>query len=190
MNTEILPILILCLGMTIAVIQDLRTRKIPNLLTFPMMLLGFVYHGAMSGLSGFGFSTAGVGIGIGVFLIPYLMGGMGAGDAKLMAAAGAFLGAKGAIIAAVISILIGLFYAAVVLFIHMDYGRSFVRRAWITLKTFLLTRQFIPIPPGKDEKQPVLNYALPNALGTMCYLFLKITGSDLIQHLLGFQFTN
>jgi prepilin peptidase CpaA len=117
------------------------------------------------------------------------MGGMGAGDAKLMGAAGAFLGAKGVMFAAAMSILIGLVYAMVLLFIHMDYARSLPRRIWITVQTFFLIHKFIPIAPMKGEKRPKLKFGIPIALGTMCYLFLKITGNDLIQHLLGFQFS-
>jgi prepilin peptidase CpaA len=180
---------LLAFGMLIAGIMDLKTKRIPNLLTFPMMSFGFVYHGTINGLSGMGFSAAGVGVGIGVFLIPYVMGGMGAGDAKLMGAAGAFLGAKGTVIAAVMSVLIGLIYAIVLLFIHSDYACSFFRRVVMTLKSFILTRQFIPIPPSKHEKQLVLSYGVPIALGTICYLFLKITGSEFVLNLLGFQFS-
>jgi prepilin peptidase CpaA len=126
---------------------------------------------------------------MGVFLILYLMGGMGAGDVKLMGAAGAFLGAKGVAIAATISVLIGLAYAIVLLFIHMDYARSSLRRIVITVKTFFVTREFIPIPRGKDEIQPKLSFGIPIALGTMSYVVLKITGSKLIQDLLGVPFS-
>jgi len=182
----------LALGMVIAGIIDIRTRKIPNLLTLPMMLLGLAYHGALGGLSGLGFSAAGLGAGLGVFLIPYILGGMGAGDAKLMGAAGTILGPTGVLIAAVMSVLIGFMYAIVLLFFHLDYTRSFLRRVGITVKTFFLTGLFVPVPagsnPNSNPKQPVLSYALPIALGTMCYLFLKITGSDFIQNLTGFQF--
>ena len=189
MNMDFLLIVLLACVMTIATIQDLKTRKIPNLLTYPVMLFGLVYHGVLSGLMGIGFSAAGLAIGIGLFLIPYLMGGMGAGDAKLMGAAGAILGFKGVIIAAVMSILIGLVYAMILLLIHHDYCRSFLRRLAIMLKTFFLTRQLIPIPPGNSEKQPTLSYALPIALGTMCYVFFKATDSHFIQDLLGVQFS-
>jgi prepilin peptidase CpaA len=189
MNMNLFITLILASSMAIAVFADLKTRKIPNLLTFPMLLFGLVYHGITSGLGGLAFSAAGAAVGLGVFLIPYVMGGMGAGDAKLMGAAGAILGPKGVLIAALMSIIAGLVYAIVLLFIHTNYARSFLRRAGITLRTLFLTRQFIPIPPGKNEKQPTLAYAVPIALGTMCYLFLKITGSDFIQNLLGVQFS-
>ena len=189
MNMDFLLIVLLACAMTIAAIRDLKTRKVPNLLTYTVMLFGLVYHGVLSGLIGIGFSAAGLSVGIGLFLIPYLMGGMGAGDAKLMGAAGAILGPKGVIIAAVMSILIGLVYAMVLLSIHHDYCRSLFRRVWIMSKTFFLTRQFIPIPPGNGEEQPTLSYALPIALGTMCYIFLKAINNQFIQDLLGVQFS-
>ena len=186
---DIFLALLLTLGMSAAVLWDLKNRKIPNLINYPMMLTGLAFHSITGGLSGLGFSAVGLIVGTSVFLIPYLLGGMGAGDAKLMGGAGAILGATGVTIAAVISVLFGFVYAIVLLVIYHDYGRSFLKRAWITLKTFLLIRQWIPIPPGKDEKQPILSYALPIALGTLSYVFLKITGSNLIQDLLGFQFS-
>jgi prepilin peptidase CpaA len=176
------------IGMVVATLWDLKNHKIPNLLTYPMMLFGLLYHGLSNGLSGLGFSSAGLIIGTCVFIIPYLMGGMGAGDAKLMGGVGAILGTTGVMVAAVISVLAGLVYAIILLLIHRDYGGSFLRRSWTTLKTFLFTRQWVPIPPAKEEKQPVLSYALPIALGTLCTVFIKVTGSTLIQDLLGFQF--
>ena len=189
MTTDIFLPLLLLTGMGMAVFWDLKSRKIPNLITYPMMFIGLTVHGVANGLSGLGFSAGGLILGTCVFLIPYLLGGMGAGDAKLMGAAGAMLGATGVIIAAVISILIGFVYAVILLVIYPEYGRSFLQRAWMMLKTYLLTRQCIPIPPRKDEKQPTLCYALPIALGSICYVLFEATGSNLIQDLLGFQFS-
>jgi prepilin peptidase CpaA len=176
-------------GMSIAAWWDLRTRKIPNLLTYPMMLFGLTYHGLTADLAGLGFSAAGLLAGTAVFLVPYMMGGMGAGDAKLMGAVGALLGTTGVVVAAVISVLIGLVYAVVLLVTHRAYGAAFIKRSWSTLKTFLFTRQWIYIPPGKEEKQPVLSYAVPIAVGTLFTVFLRVSGSNLIQQVLGFQFS-
>ena len=177
------------LGLTIATINDFKTGKIPNLLTFPMMLCGIMHHVVMSGWNGFGFSLGGLVVGLCIFLFPYVVGAMGAGDTKLMAAAGAILGPKGTIIAAVLAVLLGLVYAVVLLLIYRDYARSFLSRSGMTIKTLFRTGQFIPVPPDKDEKQPVLRFALPIALGTFLYAYLKVSGSDLIQHLLGFEFS-
>jgi len=175
-------------GMTMAAFWDMKTQKIPNRLTFPMMLLGLGYHGIGNGVNGICFSAAGICIGVCVFLIPYLLGGMGAGDAKLMGAAGALLGAKGAVLAALLAIAFGGIYAMILLMIHHDYSRSLLRRLGITLKSLFLARQFIPIPPGKGEQQPVLCYGVPIALGTIFYWYLKITGSEFIQNLIGVHF--
>jgi len=185
---DVLSILFLCCGMTIAAVCDLKIGKIPNLLTFPLMLVGLIYHTALTGLNGLSFSAGGLFLGIGILLFPYLLGGMGAGDAKLLGAVGSMVGSKGVVIAGGFSILLGFAYAIVLLFIHLDYARSLLRRTGMAIKTFFFTGQFVPIPPKMDEKQPVLRYALPIALGTMCYVVLKITGSSIIQDLLGFQF--
>ena len=57
---------------------------------------------------------------------------------------------------------------------------SFLKRLWTTIKTFFLTAQFIYIPPDKNEKQPVLRYAIPIAVGALSYLIIKVTGYDLV----------
>ena len=184
-----LLLVLLISGMTVAVFRDLKTSKIPNLLTFPMMLLGLAWHGGMNGLNGLWFSCGGLLLGIGIFLIPHIMGGMGAGDVKLLGAAGAILGPKGVVFAAAFSVLLGGVYAIVLLAIHHEYAISFLQRLWTTMKSLFLTGQLILFPPGKDEKQPKLKFALPIAFGTIGYVFLKYSGSHLIQDLLGIQFS-
>jgi prepilin peptidase CpaA len=174
-------------GIGIAAAWDLKTRKIPNRLTYPMMFFGLLFHGISDGLAGLGFSGAGLMAGTGIFLIPYLLGGMGAGDAKLMGGVGAVLGFKGVVVAAAISVLIGLAYAIILLIVYHDYRRSFLNSSWVTLKTFFFTRQWIYTPPETGAEKPVLCYALPIALGTLCTILIKLTGSNLIQQVLGFR---
>ena len=179
----------LALAMIMAVAWDFSRQKIPNLITFPLMIYGLVFHTVTSGLSGFGFSFVGILTGIGIFIIPYILGGMGAGDAKLMGGAGALIGAKGAIISGVFSILIGLIYAIILLVIYSKYGITFLKSSGTLIKTLFFTRQWIYIPPESEEKRPTLCYALPIALGTLIYIYLKATGSTLIQDLLGIRFS-
>ena len=76
----------------VGAVTDLRSRRIPNWLTFPTMLLGVVLHFAVGGWRGgssslFGLLVCGI-----VFLVFYLAGGMGAGDVKLIAAEASLLG--------------------------------------------------------------------------------------------------
>jgi len=176
------PLIILIIGMATAAFIDLKIGKIPNLITLPMSLAGLIWHGYLNGIAGFGFSIAGLLLGIAIFIIPYIMGGMGAGDVKLLGAAGAILGVKGVTLTAVLSILIGFIYAAVLLFCHPEYFGSMLRRFWAMIKTLILTGQLIFIPPPVDRKQPKLKYAVPIALGSLVCVYLKINESNLVQY--------
>jgi len=186
---DIFLILPLVAAIAIAVVTDLKKQKIPNIITFPLVLYGLAYNGITSGFSGLSFSFFGILTGIGIFIIPYILGGMGAGDAKLMGGAGALIGAKGAFISGIFSILLGLIYAVILLVIYSRYGIGFIKNTGMAIKTFFFTRQWIYIPPESEGKRPTLCYALPIALGTLIYIYLKATGSTLIQDLLGIRFS-
>ena len=86
--------LILLLLLLAASICDLRTRRIPNRLTFGGITLALLYgllaHHPHSG--GFFSALGGMAVGLALMLPLYLLHAMGAGDVKLMAMVGAFLG--------------------------------------------------------------------------------------------------
>ena len=86
---------------------DLKLRRIPNWLSLAIILSGLILHIADAGTKGGLFSLAGMATGGGLLLLPYALGGMGAGDLKLMAALGALVGAKGVFVVFVISSLFG-----------------------------------------------------------------------------------
>ena len=181
-------IILLVSAIALSIVEDLRHKKIPNVVTYPTMALALVYHSLSGGINGFLLSMGGLALGIGFFVVPYLLGGMGAGDAKLMGAAGAIFGPRGICVASIMVILAGGIYAVILFVINPKYTASFLKRAWITFKTFVLTAQFILIPPDKDEKHPVLRFAVPIAVGTLAYTFMKATEYDLFAELLGDKF--
>jgi prepilin peptidase CpaA len=84
----------ICLSIiiSIALFTDLKSRKIPNYLTLGGALIGFIINGLTAGLSGIQASALGWILGLALLLIPFFLGGMGAGDVKLMAAIGAWMG--------------------------------------------------------------------------------------------------
>lgn len=86
------PILVVLVAVVVATITDLRLFKIHNVLTLPLIAFGLVYHGVTGGMSGLGESAIGMLAGFGVFFLIFLIGGMGAGDVKLMAGVGAWVG--------------------------------------------------------------------------------------------------
>jgi prepilin peptidase CpaA len=75
--------------------SDLKTRKIPNYLTLGAALSGLLYNLACSGLDGLTNGFLGLLLGFGFLILPYILGGMGAGDVKALAALGAWLGPLG-----------------------------------------------------------------------------------------------
>jgi len=165
--------LFLTLILLIAVINDLCFRKIPNWLTFPAMVMAIVYHAMARGLEGFLFSVAGVGVGIGLLIIPYLKGGMGAGDPKLMGAVGGVLGPRGVFAAVIVTFLVGGVYAIILLAWH-GYLRESLMRYWTIIKSFLYTKNLTYIPPTENEKKPKLCYGVAIALGTFISVIFKI----------------
>jgi prepilin peptidase CpaA len=170
----------LSLILILAAVQDLRFQKIPNLLTYPTMGMGVLYHSVTSGFDGFSFAATGLAAGIGLLLVPYVMGGMGAGDAKLMGAVGAVVGAKGAFIAFLYSAVIGGIYAFLLILVRRQFLRSLIEKHTTTLKTLVFTQQYIPIPVSNKEKQPKLCYGIAIAIGTLLYMSLKLSGYNLI----------
>ena len=84
--------IVLAAGLAAATIIDLKTRRIPNVLTGAMALTGLGF--AASGVSGpsLGAALLGTVIGLLVMMPGYMLGATGAGDVKLMGAVGAIVG--------------------------------------------------------------------------------------------------
>jgi prepilin peptidase CpaA len=75
-----------------AMIDDLARRQIANWIPLAALAAGFGWQIGQSGLLGLLYAGIGMVTGFAVFLIFYLLGGMGGGDVKLMAGFGALLG--------------------------------------------------------------------------------------------------
>src|SRR3990172_7393375 len=86
------PIVIALVAASIAAVTDVWKFRVYNVLTIPLMISGLIYHGAVAGWEGLFSSALGFLFGFGVLFLPYLMGLMGAGDVKLLAGVGTWLG--------------------------------------------------------------------------------------------------
>lgn len=76
----------------LAAISDVRSRRIPNRLTYPAMVAGLALQVTTYGWRGIFSSLGGALLFGGVFLVFYALRAMGAGDVKLAAALGCILG--------------------------------------------------------------------------------------------------
>jgi prepilin peptidase CpaA len=107
---------VLCAA-AVAMATDIRTRRIPNVLTLPLLLAGLIEATvARGGLHGLLDALAGCLV-VGVpFVLLFLFAGGGGGDAKLMAAIGAWLGVwQGAVVLVCVTVagaVLGLAFAA------------------------------------------------------------------------------
>jgi prepilin peptidase CpaA len=100
------------LGATaLAAWTDLRGFRIPNSLTLPLLATGLVYNALVGGGGPLLGSLLGVLFGGGILFPIYCLGGMGAGDVKLLAGVGAWLGVPGVVYAFIGAGLAGGVYA-------------------------------------------------------------------------------
>jgi len=155
---------------------DLRTQRIPNYLTLSAMLVALIFHSIVGGADGFLFSFLGALAGMGLLFLPYLMGGMGAGDAKLLGAVGAFVGAKGVFFAFLFTGIAGGAYALTVLIFQRSRYAGLLHRQLETIKAMLLHQRLFQIKTSAGEHRPRLCYGLAISLGSIAYIVLTLTG--------------
>jgi prepilin peptidase CpaA len=129
------------------------------------MACGLVLHTVIDGQHGFVASLEGLAVGLALFLVFYVTGGMGAGDVKLMAAVGSFVGPLDVFYAGLTTVLLGGIYAAITLV--TQYGlRESVVRVWSLLVTFTLSSE-VSVSRAGPHSQYQLRYAVVIGLGTM-----------------------
>jgi prepilin peptidase CpaA len=93
--------------LVVATFTDVRSRRIPNWLVLPFLALGILVCGWLHGWHGALNSVEGAALGLLLYGILFWMGGMGAGDVKLCAAIGAWIGPGQLLISLIFTGLVG-----------------------------------------------------------------------------------
>ena len=157
----------------LACVWDLKTGRIPQAITLGGAALGVAYHIAVGGSSAGVASLAGWGIGLLVFLLPFALGGLGAGDVKLLGALGAWLGPTDAVWLAIYTGVAG-GVIALLWSVLNGYLKQAIRNVYLLLM-FWRVGGVRPLPELTLEqgRGPRLAYAVPILAGMMVTLWLR-----------------
>jgi len=154
-----------------AAIIDWKTLKVPNWLTFHFLVAGLAYWSWHAGWAGFMSSFAGAMLGLAVLMPLYAIGGMGAGDCKLYAGFGAWVGTAIVLQAFVVSAIVG----GVIALGMIAWSGNFAKH-WAMTQTIVEEIVTIRNPANLSElaakRKPtmtLLPYGIPLCIGSVAY---------------------
>lgn len=168
---ETWPVWFVTVTLIVAAVIDGYALKVPNWITYPMVFSGWAYSGICYGWEGLGWSLVGTIVGLALLLPLYSIGGMGAGDVKLLAGVGAWVWASVTFYAFCLSAIIGALIAI---------GMVLYQRAWrkhrdqtmMILGEIMTIRdpnQLAAIAAERKSSMLLLPYGIPIAIGTIAY---------------------
>jgi prepilin peptidase CpaA len=164
----------------VAVITDIRARIIRNTLVVTGMLAGLLISGLVPQGLGFFGALGGIAVGLACFLPLYALGAMGAGDVKLMAMAGAFLG-PGATFEAVLWVMVAGGMLALLFAVRQGVVRKMLGNiaALFYSATAALSTRSVPDLSGTPPSGK-LPYAVAIAVGVGMFLLARAAGFNLL----------
>ena len=161
----------------IAAYIDGKELRVPNKLTFPMIIAGWMWSSIYYGMNGDGWyiglmwSLAGTAVGTATLLPAYAIGGMGAGDVKMMAAIGAWVHCTITFYAFCVGAIVGAILA-VIMIIAAGEGRKHFNQFFFILNEISTVKDpetLAQIATERKTKMRLLPYGIPMAIGTVLY---------------------
>jgi prepilin peptidase CpaA len=165
------PTWLVTITLIVAAAIDGYKLKVPNWITFPMILSGWIVSATLLGWEGLGWSLVGTLVGLALLMPAYAIGGMGAGDVKLLAGVGAWVGGTITLYAFCVSAIIGgIIAVAMVLYRrawHKHYAQFFA--IWTEMVTIRDPEKLTTIAAERKSTMMLLPYGIPIAIGTIAY---------------------
>ena len=172
------PIWFVTITLILAAVIDGFELKVPNWITFPMVVSGWIYsavfaqsHLGLSWYEGLGWSLAGTVVGLLTLLPLYSIGGMGAGDVKLMAGIGAWVHVTHTLWAFALSGIIGA-VLAILMVLYRNAWSKHQGQFWMILNEIASVKdpeKLSEIAAERKPKMMLLPYGIPIAMGTIAY---------------------
>ena len=161
----------------VAAVIDGIQLKVPNWITFPMIISGWVFSAMTYGMAGegwmvgLGWSLAGTAIGLALLLPAYAIGGMGAGDVKLMAGIGAWVHCRITFYSFCLSAIIG---AVIALIMVWRAGKMKKHSGqFVSILNEIMTvknpETLATIAAERKSTMMLLPYGIPICIGTIVY---------------------
>jgi len=171
---ETWPCWVVTVTLVVAAVIDGLKLKVPNWITFPMIATGWVYSAALSpyaGWEGLLLSLLGTAVGLAVLLPLYAVGGMGAGDVKLMAGVGAWMWGTVTLYAFAVSALVG-GVIAVGMVLSRGAWNKHKNQFWLILNEIVMVKDPEKLAEYAAQRKPsmfLLPYGIPIAIGSIAY---------------------
>lgn len=155
----------------VAAVIDGKILKVPNWLTFPFILSGLVYWTVAGGMSGLGYSFAGAFVGMMLLLVLRNVGGMGAGDVKLLAGVGAWLGTYTTLWVFAATSIVGGIMGAWMIYRSGNWFKHYamahqILHEWKTIRS---PSKLSAIARERKPTMYLLPYGIPMAIGAVIY---------------------
>jgi prepilin peptidase CpaA len=155
----------------VAAVIDGFELKVPNWVTFPFIISGWIYSTAAFGLEGLGWSLLGTVVGLALLMPAYAIGGMGAGDVKLLAGVGAWVYGVHTAYAFAATTVVGALLAVLMVLCQRAWKKHSAQ-FWVILNEILIIRNPESLSAIAARRKPsmlLLPYGIPIAIGTIGY---------------------
>jgi prepilin peptidase CpaA len=157
----------------ICIASDVRTRRIPNLISGLGIAIGLALNASHAGSAGLLASASGLLVAVALLLFPFAMGGLGGGDVKMMGAIGALLGPRVTLEA----LLFGMILGGAIMVVHLARRRR-LRETVVKVGTMatasVLGGSLDPLRISAAQPGAIaLPYSVPLGLGTIAVLALS-----------------
>lgn len=165
------PVWLLSAVLIVAAVIDGWKLRVPNWITYPLILGGWVYSAAFFGWPGLGWSLLGTVVGLLLLLPAYAIGGMGAGDVKLLAGVGAWIGSMLTLYAFCVSAIVGGIIALAMVVWKRDWQHH-KRQFGAICQEILEIRDpnaLSAIAAQRKHTMLLLPYGIPIAIGSIAY---------------------
>lgn len=162
---------LVCLILIVAAYIDGKQLRVPNWLTFPMVAAGLVYNLWIGGWGGLATGLLGMVVGLLCLLPLYSVGGMGAGDVKLMGGVGAWLGWKTTLLAFCVSAVVGAVMAVIMVLYRRNVQQHYANLLMILTEWMQVRnpQQLSQMAAERKSSMLLLPYGIPICIGSIGY---------------------